>query len=148
MKRFKGISLVETTLVIAVGAVIAMTAVHFYWRTKSRSALLQATLQIQRIVSASNQWETAERVADLSSQGSNLLNTLIQDKLLTQDDDTNPWGGVVSAAGNDSGELIVRLDGVPSDACTLLVSHFKTKSTEGNFSCYGKDSDDTWEGHF
>ena len=148
MRYVKGISLLETTLVIAVAAVIMIASVHFYWRAKDRSIVLQATAQVQRLVRASEEWETAERLPDLSSQPGELITQLLKAGLLQASDEANPWGGGVSVTGDSDGRIVVRLDNIPKSSCQLLISQFKTSASANDFSCMGKGSGDSWEGRF
>jgi Tfp pilus assembly protein PilW len=149
MKLHKGISLLEMVLVVAIGAAVIMGAAHFYWRAKDRSAVLRATSLIQRVIQASDEWKTAQRVSDMSVYSDNVINELIDTRLLQADDSHNPWGGLVAVSGDSStGALIVRLESVPDSACQLLISRFRTTATEGNFACNGKEGGETWEGHF
>jgi type II secretory pathway pseudopilin PulG len=150
MRHSKGISMLEVLLVIAIAAVLSMGSVHLYLRSKGESLLLQATTQIQRIVTASNQWLVVQRLPDFSSREENLIPQLVEDKLLEPEDELNPWGGDVSAQGNTEGRLLVRFSHIPSDACSELSSHFGSAETEDNFTCSDneEEKDNTWEGTF
>ena len=148
MKYWKGITLLETMLTIAIVAVVTLASVHFYWQSKQESAVLQATSQVQRLVRASEQWKTAQRLPDFSGLSDNLVSDLVNAKLVDADDDSDPWGGAVSVTGNDDGKVIVRLSSVPTNSCQLLISRFKTAATASDFSCYGKAESETWEGQF
>jgi Tfp pilus assembly major pilin PilA len=148
MRYMKGITLLETMLAIAIAAVIMVASVHFYWVAKARSTVLQATSQIQRLVRAAEEWETAERLPYLSSESGELIAELVKAGLLKAQDEANPWGGSVSVTGDSDGRVVVHLDGIPKNSCQLLVSQFKTSASANDFSCTGKGGGDSWEGRF
>jgi hypothetical protein len=131
-----------------VAAAITIASLHFYRRSKDRSAVLQATAQIQRLVRASEEWEAAQRLPDLSSQSENLITQWVEAGLLEADDSNNPWGGGVSVTGDSDGRVVVRLESIPESSCQILISHFKTSASANDFTCSGKGEGETWEGRF
>lgn len=149
MRLAKGISVLEAVLVVALAATIIIGTIRYYDQAKRRSAVLQATSQIQRIVQASDEWRSAQRIPDMSRYSSNIIDDLVQAQLLNKSDTNNPWGGSVSVTGDSSsGQLVVRLESIPSNSCQLLITRFRTNATEGDFVCNGKSGASTWEGRF
>lgn len=149
MRRYRGMSLLEIMLAVAVGAAILLGAVHFYSQAKNHSTALRAVAQVGRLIRANDEWRAAQRESDSEGSSANRVPEFIAAGLLEADDERNPWGGSVSVSGdNGGGQLIVRLESIPAWGCRLLVSRFKTQTTEENFACYGKGDEETWEGHF
>lgn len=141
MKKIKGVSLLEVLLVTVIVAAACIVSIRFYSHTKQKTTVLQASLQVKRVVEASHQWLDIYRQADFSSWEDNAMNSLVAAGLLEESDKTNPWGGVVSVSADSGGSLKITSAGITDDGCGQLVARFRSMATS---SC----EESTWTATF
>lgn len=124
MKKITGISLLEMLLVTVVIAAACLVSVRLYLHSKEKQTVLQAELQVSRLIDASHTWLFANREADFKAWTQDMMSELIAAGLLEDSDKTNPWGGAVTVTGSTGGLLEVEFSGVAAAGCAQLASRF------------------------
>jgi type II secretory pathway pseudopilin PulG len=135
-QRHKGISLLETLLVLVVAAVIVTGSVMYYSHAVATSRVAQASTLIQQINKAGYEWlqipnSTLNPSTLYPKDFSSLANvdnglTYFNDaKLLPCENNscfTNPWGGTVTATvtANYPQYMLIVLTKLPDSDCALL----------------------------
>ena len=129
MNKQRGNSLLEILLVIAVSSVLIVLAVRYFAVVELNMRVARAISQIDIITRASYQWLEYARKPDFSEITNASLTTT---GLVTADDITNPWGGMIAVgAGSDSNHVRITLSGLSRYACENLSHHLETIAYSG-----------------
>ncbi|OGT64933.1 MAG: hypothetical protein A3J38_05120 [Gammaproteobacteria bacterium RIFCSPHIGHO2_12_FULL_45_9] len=144
-KQQKGLSLIEVLLALTVSAMVIVMSTRYFWTANQAANITQATSQIQRITNASYQWLDANRQSDFADI---TLTALVSANLISANDQTNPWGGTITASVGQSDPTHVRitLASVPQTQCQALVRALATTAYTEISTCTADNT--TYWGEF
>lgn len=124
----KGLTLAETLMVLAIGAVAIVGGTILYMQASRSSKMNQgiiqlATLssQIRTVYSGQSTFGTGDMVPSLAAANAIPADMRVETSPVTM---KNAWGGAVTAvasvAGSGQSQFIITMSNVPADACVRL----------------------------
>lgn len=117
----KGITLVESLLAIAVGALVIAGAVAFYVNAQGNTRKNEAQTQVQAIASGiASAYQGTNNYSDLSNAVA-LNYKIFPSNMVSGTTVNNPWKGAVTLSGTAT-TYSISYASVPQDACASLVS--------------------------
>lgn len=115
----KGIGLLELMLVLAIIAIMTVSAVRYFSIANKASKLGQAMEMVSAVRTAGERWKATQENYSLLSTDWQGFKSLIERGFLPDiyQSQKNPWGGMLSAAPNtDPTKLDIIFVGVPTKA--------------------------------
>ncbi len=134
MKKALGLTLLETLLVLAIGASIIMVGVRYFAVTTRDLHVTHAIKQIQTLTRVSYEWLQAQKQKDFSSSdgGTTIsMQNLIGAGLLenTDSDTKDPWGkAIMVTPGSNPSHVKITLPNVPKKDCKNLARRLQSVS--------------------
>lgn len=145
MRKNRGLTLLETLLVLAIGGAIIMAAVRYFSVVHRDLNVTHAITQIQSFTKASYEWLNSQKQENFSADNNGTpisLQALIDTDLVKQSDDhKDPWGKmIIIAPGTDPNYVRITLSNVPKESCKNLTRRLDgvSKSKAESSACSGK----------
>ncbi|MBB72633.1 MAG: hypothetical protein CMF50_09575 [Legionellales bacterium] len=130
-KSQQGLSLLEVLLVMLIAAILIILSVRFYAGTRQAQAVNAGVTQIQQIVQAASKSSQYRPTTSLT------IDDLINDNLIPQSYNKNPWGGkavlMMSYMPNNMAQGLVanvQFYNVPKSACLQLMQRVLLTMTQ------------------
>ena len=134
MRKQHGITLLETILAIVVSGLMVVLAVRYYDAAHLNTEVTQASSQMNKIIQVSYEWLQGQRQADFEGSDNAIdIDKLVDAGLLTENDETDPWGGTITVApGDDPNYVSITLPSTPEKACRSLSSQMENVAQNGD----------------
>lgn len=123
-RKSLGITLIETLLALAVGAVVVIGAIAFYISATSDNQQTAANRQLQAIVgNVRTLYSGQSTYAGLTNTLAISARAVPAEMVNGTGGLTNPWKGVVTLGASATGDFFtIQYAGVPKDACVKTLS--------------------------
>lgn len=131
--NIKGFSLLEMLLVLIVIITIILISGRYYNQATESSRLTTTVSKIKKITEASYEWLNGAKIFTGRDLNGNVLSiqNLKNLKLLSPDDDTNPWGGAaITVTGISANKIQMKVANIPAKACTVLIDNLRPQNME------------------
>jgi len=136
MIRQKGITILETLLVLVLGALIITMAVRYFFISERSMRMEQAVTQIRHLTQASYQWLSQNRVANFGGPPGINISSLVKADLIQAKEQIDPWGGAVTVEpGGDNAYVTITLNNLPKLACIQLKHQLQYTSRTNTTTC-------------
>ena len=147
MRKSRGLTLLETLLVLTIAAAIILVAVRYFSVTHRDLNVTHAIQQVQSLTKASYEWLEAQKQENFSdNNGATAISmqALIDAGLIknTDRDTKDPWGEAIRLdPGTDPNRVKITMPNVPQYACRNLARRLENVSQIKMPACSSNSND-------
>jgi len=141
MRKSRGLTLLETLLVLSIGAAIILVAVRYFAVTHRSLNVTHAVQQIQSLTKASYEWLETQKQENFGNEDHGTLismQALIDAGLIdnTHSDTKDPWGKDIRIEpGTDPSRVKITMPNIPELPCKNLARRLENVSRIVRPSC-------------
>lgn len=133
-KNQKGFGLLELMLSMVIVALLLIMATRYYQSARSNARINEAVSLVQTIANAANNIEIGK--GDYDGITNESVNTYLP---ASAQKNMDPWGGVLTIAGNKT-TLTITMAGPGSTDCNKLVDALGSGTNDGSYMKYSCDA--------